>query len=181
VADRKDLPRDDKGRYLRQYAPDVIKSRTFRTWVTMRQRCTDPKHVSYPDYGGRGITFCERWEFYPNFLADMGERPEGMTLDRINSDGMYEPGNCRWATIKQQARNQRNNHLVDAFGERKTLVEWTEDARCAVTFGVLRNRLVKWKWDAEKAIATPARAKLPNGQGPRYEQRHVQGAEGAGA
>lgn len=73
----------------------------------MVQRCTNPNCRRFADWGGRGITVCERWESFENFLADMGERPEGMTLDRRDNDGDYEPGNCRWATPKEQRANQR--------------------------------------------------------------------------
>jgi hypothetical protein len=81
----------------------------------MWQRCTDPNSISYADYGGRGITVCERWRKFENFLADMGERPGGKrgsadhhSIDRIDNDGNYEPGNCRWATPKEQRANQRH-------------------------------------------------------------------------
>jgi hypothetical protein len=73
----------------------------------MHQRCRDANHKSYHDYGGRGITVCDRWDDFENFLADMGERPEGMTLDRIDPNSNYGPGLCRWATPKQQAANKR--------------------------------------------------------------------------
>lgn len=72
----------------------------------MIQRCTNPKRDRYPVYGGRGITVCVRWRTFENFLEDMGERPVGRTLDRINNDGNYEPGNCRWATAEEQALNK---------------------------------------------------------------------------
>jgi hypothetical protein len=84
------------------------KSRTYNSWSAMLQRCHDPKHRSYKNYGGRGITVCQRWrESFEAFLADMGEPPEKHTLDRIDNDGNYEPSNCRWATRLMQSRNMR--------------------------------------------------------------------------
>ncbi|MDP2271274.1 MAG: hypothetical protein Q8K32_11120 [Archangium sp.] len=78
----------------------------YRSWHAMLQRCNDPKHRAFHRYGGRGISVCERWNNLVNFVADMGSRPSGTSLDRINNDGNYEPGNCRWATAKQQRANQ---------------------------------------------------------------------------
>lgn len=80
---------------------------TWRTWVAMIQRCTNSNRDNYPYYGGRGIEVCERWRSFDNFLADMGERPESMTLDRIDQDGNYEPINCRWSTKSEQMKNRR--------------------------------------------------------------------------
>ena len=80
---------------------------TYRSWYAMIQRCTNPRNHKYRDYGGRGISVCKRWRSFENFLADMGERPAGLTLDRRDNDGSYEPGNCRWATSHEQARNKR--------------------------------------------------------------------------
>jgi len=81
-------------------------SPTYISWVAMKGRCLQPKNEKYPSYGGRGVTICDRWRTFVNFLADMGDRPEGKTLDRFpNRNGNYEPGNCRWATPQEQADN----------------------------------------------------------------------------
>lgn len=80
---------------------------TYRTWDHMKQRCQNPKHERFKDWGGRGIAVCERWLKFENFLADMGERPEGMTIERMDNDKGYEPGNCKWATSAEQSANKR--------------------------------------------------------------------------
>jgi hypothetical protein len=94
----------------------------------MKARCQNPRAANYCSYGGRGIKVCERWQQFENFLADMGERPEGQTLDRHpNNDGHYEPGNCRWATKQQQAANRRNTVTIEYRGRTQTLWAWCKE------------------------------------------------------
>jgi hypothetical protein len=99
-------------------------SRTYGTWAGMIARCTYPKHIGWPHYGGRGIKVCERWMVFENFLVDMGERPEGRTIDRIDVNGNYEPGNCRWATRLEQAANRRKLPIDRERVDRTTLATW---------------------------------------------------------
>lgn len=89
-------------------------SATYRTWVKLRERCDRKADRYYHRYGGRGIRYCSRWKSFANFVADMGIRPEGMTLDRIDHDGDYTPENCRWATMTEQQRNRCSNKLTPA-------------------------------------------------------------------
>lgn len=87
---------------------------TYRSWLSMIERCNNPNAPNFHNYGGRGITVCDRWSKFENFLADMGERPEGKTIDRINNNGNYEPGNCKWSTDIEQHNNTRRSKHAEA-------------------------------------------------------------------
>lgn len=117
---------------------------TYKTWTCMKGRCFTESHIEYPRYGGRGISICERWLTYANFLADMGERPERCSIERINNDGNYEPSNCRWATDKEQARNRRNSRLLIIDGKTKTVVEWSEQEGATKATNIYRRLDLGW-------------------------------------
>lgn len=100
------------------------RKRTYQCWSDMKQRCMNEKHKQFKNYGARGIFICQRWlEAFENFVEDMGEKPDGLTLDRIDNNGPYAPENCRWATPAQQRRNQRDCKYVEYNGERLTAEE----------------------------------------------------------
>lgn len=116
----------------------------FASWQSMLQRCHQPSSVSYERYGGRGITVCDRWrESFDAFLADMGERPDGLTIDRIDVNGDYEPGNCRWADAHEQQANRRDTRLAFEALQRREGGERPPDIAVAmgVTDGTIHKRI----------------------------------------
>ena len=130
---------------------------THWAWAGMIQRCENPKYKFYHRYGGRGIKVCDRWRgSFAAFLEDMGPKPDGMSLDRIDNDGDYEPGNCRWASITRQLRNREVTVYLEFRGERKPLGDWADQ------FGIpvrrVRQRLGKG-WTVEQALTTPILSK----------------------
>jgi hypothetical protein len=124
---------------------------TWRSWEKMIQRCTDPKSNKYPSYGGRGIKVCARWlESFENFLADMGERPEGKTLGRIGNSKNYYPLNCEWQTPKQQANNTRTNRYLCYDGTIDTITGWGK--RLGIASQTISYRLEQG-WPRERIFA----------------------------
>ena len=118
---------------------------TYKAWKRMKHRCYQPAAKTYPSYGGRGIEVCERWrDSFENFLADMGERPEGTTLDRIDTDGDYEPGNCRWATRREQDGNKSNSIRVTVGDRTMCLYHWAEKLGINANTLYYRYRVGKW-------------------------------------
>jgi hypothetical protein len=105
----------------------ISSTRIYWVWQAMLRRCETPTNADFRNYGARGIKVCDRWHSFPLFLHDVGEAPEGMTLERIDNNGDYKPENCRWATRKEQARNLRKNMVVEFRGVTKPLIVWCED------------------------------------------------------
>lgn len=141
-----------RGESNRNYRHGLAKTPTHNAWRFMRARCENPNRPEYPNYGGRGIKVCERWQTFENFLADMGEMPEGLTLDRINNDGNYEPENCRWATYREQMQNKRSNVLLEFMGQRKTARQWSETL--GLPYRTIRTRISRG-WTVERALTAP--------------------------
>lgn len=132
--------------------PRGNRSTEYRTWNAMLQRCENGKSPNYSNYGGRGISVCERWHSFELFLSDVGRKPTPEhSIDRYpNNDGNYEPGNVRWATPKEQSRNQRSSRIVTAFGKSATMAEWSELSGIEVT--VIRERLNRG-WVPDEAVS----------------------------
>lgn len=136
-------------------------NRLYRIYKCMKSRCKHRSNPSFDSYGGRGITVCERWAAsFHAFAHDMGEPPSNRhSIERVESDGNYEPGNCRWATPKEQAGNRSNNRHITAFGETKLAVDWASDKRCTVKEGTLRAR-IRSGWEPERAITKASQRRV---------------------
>jgi hypothetical protein len=124
----------------------------YRKWIALNSRCNNPKNASYSDYGERGITVCDRWSKFENFLEDMGLPPSAKhQIDRVDNEGNYEPSNCRWATPKQNSNNKRNNVVITHNGLTMTMREWSEYA--GIGYSTFQYRL-SVGWSMVKALNT---------------------------
>ncbi len=132
----------------------------YAVWSGIIGRCLNPRDHSFRHYGGRGITICERWhKDFGAFQADMGPRPPGGTIDRMDNDGPYSPENCRWATHAEQCLNRRSTFRLTVGSETKTASQWVLDERCSVTANTLSRR-IRCGWSDTDAVMAPA---LPRG------------------
>lgn len=131
-------------------------ARVHWIWATMIQRATNPNNHEFDRYGGRGIGVCDRWKTFGNFLADMGEPQPKQQIERIDNSKGYEPGNCKWASILEQARNKRNNKFVTYDGETLCVAEWAH--RKGLKVPTLWLRLFRRGWPVEEALHRPVSA-----------------------
>lgn len=161
------------GCYHRKQAADRLtthgesKSGLWHTWKNMVDRCLNPSSKQYADYGGRGISVCDRWAAsFLEFMSDMGAKPSaGMTLERVDNDAGYSPENCRWASRKDQARNKRSNVVIELDGERLVLADWAK--RIGITANALTLRL--YRWPLRKALLMPPNQ--PKGKNQKKRRR----------
>lgn len=132
-------------------------SPTYSSWVAMCTRCRNPSFPAYPRYGGAGITVCERWLMFENFLSDMGERPLGTSIDRIDGTKGYQPENCRWATSSMQNTNKACNPHFAFDGKNLTIRGWAEEL--GLDRSTLQKRIYKLGWPLEKALSPVRRGR----------------------
>lgn len=146
---------------IRSHGHNLKNSLTYCSWTMMRQRCLNPNHHAYKNYGGRGIKICQEWSRFEAFLKDMGERVSvEMTIERIDSNGNYCPENCRWTPRSDQPKNTRTNLKITFRGETKNIAEWARNLN--MNPSTLRDRIQKNGWSVERAFTTPT---ITRGQG----------------
>jgi len=128
-------------------------TKSYQAWSRMRRRCSDTTDKHFKDYGGRGITVCDRWSNFENFDADMGDPPSALhSLDRKNTNGNYEPDNCRWATAEEQANNRRNVKLFEVDGILQSVAQLSRSS--GIPYLSLKKR-IKYGWPLLEALSTP--------------------------
>ena len=152
-------PRPDVAKRNKENAKHAMSGNyTYSSWKAMKSRCYDKNDKDYPRWGGRGVTVCEAWrDSFVEFYKDMGERPQGHSIDRIDNDGNYEPGNCRWAIPKTQSNNTRQNYYIEYMGRTQTAKQWAEELN-KVEYKTILYRL-RTGWDTHEALTTPSTIK----------------------
>src|ERR1035437_4909557 len=129
-------------------------TRFYKVWAQMKQRCNNPKHPRFKDYGGRGITICKRWDLFSNFFIDMNESyKDNLTLDRINNSKGYSKNNCKWSTYREQNENRRDNKKLSFNGLTMTITRWSE--KLGIKKSTLDMTFYKYGWNIEKCLTTP--------------------------
>lgn len=138
------------------------KTRLFKIWDNMIQRCTNKNYQRYKDYGGRGIEVCKEWKEYTTFRdwAKSHGYSDSLTIDRIDNSKGYNPENCRWVSYREQNNNQRTNYLITYQGDTRTLAEWSRELK--ICYETLKGRLRKHHWSVERAFSTPVRKGATN-------------------
>lgn len=131
----------------------------YHSWLHMRARCLNHRSPAFPRYGGRGIQICERWSSFELFLEDMGPRPADTTLDRIDNNGNYEPGNCRWGSRTQQANNTSRTRFIEFMDERLSVRDWSD--RTGLKVATIHTRL-RFGWTPERILSEPVHTETRN-------------------
>ena len=152
-------PRPDLAKRNTQRATHAMSGNsTYSSWKSMKSRCYDKNDKDYKRWGGRGISVCEAWRnSFVQFYKDMGERPNGHTIDRINNEGNYEPENCRWSVPKTQSNNTRKNYFIEYMGRIQTAKQWAEELK-NVEYKTILYRL-RNGWETHAALTTPSTIK----------------------
>ena len=132
----------------------MTESRLYVSWCNMKSRCNNERNIMFKSYGGRGISVCREWEssfdIFMKWAISNGYK-DGLTLDRIDVNGNYQPNNCRWIPSSEQTLNTRRNHLITAFGETKTIKEWADSS--GIKYDTIERRINQYGWSAEDAVS----------------------------
>jgi len=146
------------GCITRKHGKSRSNSKTYSSWKGLIQRCLNKNNKRYMDYGGRGIKVCDEWKTFNGFYLDMGDRPNGKTIERVDNNGNYEPNNCSWATPKEQSRNNRSNRIIEHNGASMCISQWAEEL--GIKKGTLLARINRG-WSTERALT--AKVEVHNG------------------
>lgn len=143
-----------KSKLIRE-SHDYVGTPTYRSWYNMKSRCNNPNYRNSHLWLGRGIKYPPRWELFTEFLKDMGERPDGKSLDRINNDKSYSKDNCRWATREEQANNVTTNRRITFNNRTQTISQWAREL--GIKRETIRDRIDRYGWPIEKVLTTKVR------------------------